>query len=232
MSDPTLPPSDGEPESAAASTPPVPEVPAAPPAYEAPAAPPAPPAPPAYEAPAQPVPPPPPAYQAPPPGYQPPPGVAAPATANSDWGTRALGYLIDYAPIVAIYIVGWIIALILGQIAGILGALVLLLTWAAAIGWWIWNRAIMSGRTGQSLGRKVMGTTLIGEASGQPIGAGNAFVRDLAHIIDSLVCYIGWLMPLWDGKRQTIADKIMTTVVVPGPKQSLDAAIRSSLPTS
>jgi RDD family len=41
-----------------------------------------------------------------------------------------------------------------------------------------------------------------------------AFVRDLAHIIDSIICYIGWLFPLWDARRQTIADKIMSTVVV------------------
>jgi hypothetical protein len=26
-----------------------------------------------------------------------------------------------------------------------------------------------------------------------------------------LICYIGWLFPLWDAKRQTIGDKIMTT---------------------
>ena len=41
-----------------------------------------------------------------------------------------------------------------------------------------------------------------------------AFVRQLAHIIDSLICYIGWLFPLWDAKRQTIADKIMSTIVI------------------
>ena len=28
-------------------------------------------------------------------------------------------------------------------------------------------------------------------------------------------CYFGWLFPLWDAKRQTFADKIIGTVVVP-----------------
>ena len=30
-----------------------------------------------------------------------------------------------------------------------------------------------------------------------------------------LICYIGYLFPLWDAKRQTLADKIMTTVCLP-----------------
>ena len=34
------------------------------------------------------------------------------------------------------------------------------------------------------------------------------------HVLDSLPCYLGYLWPLWDAKRQTFADKIMSTVVV------------------
>jgi len=48
--------------------------------------------------------------------------------------------------------------------------------------------------------------------TGRPIG-GMAFVRDLTHILDSLACYLGWLWPLWDAKRQTFADKLIKTVV-------------------
>jgi hypothetical protein len=29
------------------------------------------------------------------------------------------------------------------------------------------------------------------------------FVRQLAHYVDSLLCYLGWLWPIWDAKRQT-----------------------------
>jgi len=42
-----------------------------------------------------------------------------------------------------------------------------------------------------------------------------AFVRDICHVLDTLACFIGWLFPLWDARRQTLADKIMHTVVVP-----------------
>jgi len=76
----------------------------------------------------------------------------------------------------------------------------------------VYNRWYKGGQ-GQSFGKKQLGLTLVAESTGQPIGMGKAFLRDLAHIVDSLICYIGYLFPLWDQKRQTIADKIMTTVV-------------------
>lgn len=77
-----------------------------------------------------------------------------------------------------------------------------------------WNVVIRQGKTGQSIGKSALGIMLIGERTRQPIGAGGNFLRQLAHIIDGLICNIGYLWPLWDAKRQTIADKIMNTIVV------------------
>ncbi|MBE1486426.1 RDD family protein [Plantactinospora soyae] len=77
-----------------------------------------------------------------------------------------------------------------------------------------YNRWYLTGKTGQSWGKKALGISLIDEAGGQPIGMGKAFVRELAHFVDGIICYIGYLFPLWDAKKQTIADKIMKTVVV------------------
>ncbi|WP_197695985.1 RDD family protein, partial [Mycobacterium sp. E1715] len=53
------------------------------------------------------------------------------------------------------------------------------------------------------------------EVTGQPIGFGMSVVRSLAHFVDAIICFIGFLFPLWDSKRQTLADKIMTTVCLP-----------------
>ena len=77
---------------------------------------------------------------------------------------------------------------------------------------WGYNRWYLGGQ-GQSIGKRTLGLTLIGESTGQPIGTLKAFLRDVAHILDTLACMVGWLFPLWDTKRQTFADKIMTTVV-------------------
>jgi uncharacterized RDD family membrane protein YckC len=91
---------------------------------------------------------------------------------------------------------------------------VTVLFYLVAIAFWIYNRCVLAGR-GQSLGKRAMNIKLVSEETGQPIGTLMAFVRDICHILDSFVCYIGWLFPLWDAKRQTFADKIMRTVVVP-----------------
>jgi uncharacterized RDD family membrane protein YckC len=61
---------------------------------------------------------------------------------------------------------------------------------------------------------------VVSEKTWRPIGFGPSIVRFFAHIIDGLACYIGFLWPLWDAKRQTFADKIMTTVCVPVEAQS------------
>lgn len=79
---------------------------------------------------------------------------------------------------------------------------------------WGYNRWFQAGKTGQSWGKKALGLRLVGEQTGAPIGAGLAFARDLAHFIDSIICYIGYLFPLWDAKKQTISDKLVKTLVI------------------
>lgn len=71
-------------------------------------------------------------------------------------------------------------------------AVIWLLCILASLGWWIYNRCIQAGRTGQSLGKKTLHLRLLSEKTGEPIGAGMAFARDICHILDSLACYIGW----------------------------------------
>jgi uncharacterized RDD family membrane protein YckC len=130
---------------------------------------------------------------------------AASPAAYANWGQRVAGYLIDYVPIIVFELIGIISR----------NAIIYLLFILASIGWWIYNRVFQAGRTGQSLGKKTMHLRLLSEKTGEPIGAGMAFVRDICHILDSLACYIGWLFPIWDAKRQTFADKIVGTVVIP-----------------
>lgn len=100
---------------------------------------------------------------------------------------------------------------------GVAPILMILLGALLYVGFAIWNLFIKQGRTGYTIGKGVLGIKLVSERTGQPIGAGKCFVRQLAHILDSF-CYIGYLWPLWDAKKQTFADKIMTTIVVNQPK--------------
>jgi uncharacterized RDD family membrane protein YckC len=78
---------------------------------------------------------------------------------------------------------------------------------AAVIAW-------MKSSWGQSLGQKALNIRMIREVDGQTPSFGLAFGREVAHIVDGALCCVGYLWPLWDGKKQTLADKIVNTVVI------------------
>lgn len=95
----------------------------------------------------------------------------------------------------------------------------------AAFGWVVYNRYFLAGRTGQSVGKRVTRTWLVTRSTGRPVGPFNAFLRDLLHILDGFG-YVGYLWPLWDDERQTLADKIVQTVVVRTPVPPLSEVER------
>lgn len=169
---------------------------------------------------------------APPASYGAPVGAVAPGAAVgpggqplAEFGPRAIGFLIDYVAPLVIVVAGWIVFFILAAISnitGIIGILVLIAAWLAAIAMWI-SYSYQAGKTGQSPGMRMQGIRCISEETGQPIGGGQGIVRYFAHFVDSIICDIGWLFPLWDPKKQTIADKIMKTIVVTGaPKEGFN----------
>jgi uncharacterized RDD family membrane protein YckC len=183
-----------------------------------------------YEPPATP-PPPPPAYgqygvpeSSPPPsgqygapapyGAQPMPSsqyAATPGAPYAAWISRVGATLLDaiivFVPLVVLAIIG-------AAIGHGVGAAILILAYIGAFVFSLWNQVFRQGTTGQTLGKQVVGIKLIREQDGQPVGAGMAFVRSIAHFLDSIPCYVGFLWPLWDAKNQTFADKVCSTVVV------------------
>jgi uncharacterized RDD family membrane protein YckC len=94
------------------------------------------------------------------------------------------------------------------------GAVLVLLGYLGSLGIFIWNVVFRQGNTGQTVGKQALNVKLIRESDAQFVGPGMSFVRNLAHILDALPCYIGYFWPLWDDKRQTFADKVCSTVVV------------------
>ncbi len=161
-------------------------------------------------------------------GYGVPQGVTF-----AHWGKRVGAYLIDaLISVVALipYFIGIGIAAgssttdpATGQLtmddgsAGIV-AILSLISAVLSLAYFIWNYCLKQGRSGYTIGKGVLGIKLVKAETGQPIGAGMSFVRYLAHIIDALPCYLGFLWPLWDSKRQTFADKIIGTYVIDQPK--------------
>lgn len=88
-------------------------------------------------------------------------------------------------------------------------------------GWFIfvlWNFCSLQGKTGRSIGKRIVNISLVNEASGQPLGGADTFLREVLHLLD-LLSIVGFLWPLWDAKRQTFSDKICRTVVIDGAPQ-------------
>ncbi|MCD9873450.1 RDD family protein [Streptomyces guryensis] len=124
----------------------------------------------------------------------------------ASWGQRFLGLLVDMLVFLPPYII-----VVIGGVSKI-WALVIV-GYLAVLGVAIWQ-LVREGSTGQTVGKQAVGIRLVKETDGQPLGFGLAFVRRLAHFLDSIACYIGWLWPAWDPKRQTFADKICSTIVI------------------
>jgi uncharacterized RDD family membrane protein YckC len=136
----------------------------------------------------------------------------------ANWGWRFLGGVIDYGPI-------WVLSLVLAQVNIPIGdrdlnvGLVIFILVIAV------NNVYLQGMTGQSIGKRVLGLQLVrmvvsqrGEQKLVLPGVGRALRRQLFHIVDAVVFYIGFLVPLISRNRQTWADMIAKTVVLKEPQ--------------
>ena len=100
----------------------------------------------------------------------------------------------------------------------VVGGLLIALGVLVSFGIWLWNRVFRMGRTGQSVGKKVIGLRLIDEKAGRPIGAWMCFLRELVSGVVNQVFYLAYLWMLWDPDKQTLGDKAVHSTVVVVPK--------------
>ncbi len=154
----------------------------------------------------------------------------------ASFGQRALAYLVDLAITLVgmIPVIFGIILIVVGAPSEIttdqfgdpitsgdsnaalvvVGGLLIGLGALISLGITIWNRVFKMGRTGQSVGKKVIGLYLLDDKTGQPVGAGMTFVREIVNSLVNQVIYIGWLWMLWDADKQTLGDKAVHSNVV------------------
>lgn len=149
-------------------------------------------------------------------------------SAYASWGSRVGAALLDGIPAGLLYVVGVVVipATMTGAsgshghyTAGgpsAVGIVVMVACWLAGLAYLIWNVGFNQGRTGQTWGKRVVGISVIAEQTQLPLGVGASIGRQLAHIVDALPCYLGFLFPLWDAKSQTLADKMLQSIVIPG----------------
>lgn len=141
---------------------------------------------------------------------------AAPALAS--WPARAGAFALDVVLGVAVIVV------------------TALLGYAARDSWTLWvyatvatlaaaailvNRWLLPSITGWSLGRSLFSIRVVRVPAGAPAGMGRLILRDVAHLVDTIAVFLGWLWPLWDPRHRTFADLLLHTEVhvVPTPER-------------
>lgn len=157
------------------------------------------------------------------------PTVYGPALDYATWGDRALGYIIDAL------LVGVVMALLYGAAGGMLTGLaglagkdaaggmcclLLGLFPIASLAVGIFNRVYLVARRGASIGQGVMKLKVV-DGAGNLLTQGAALIRLLAQIGMSLVPFLPvleLLWPLWDDRRQTLHDKVVSCYVINNPQ--------------
>lgn len=137
------------------------------------------------------------------------------------WGRRAGAFLLDLSVLLTLCGTAYFGGDAIGGAAGVWFASAF---YTAGLVVNFYNKCVRMGRTGQSWGKQAMGFGLLMDSNRRPMGWFRALVREFAHAADMVSLGVGWLFPLWDAKRQTLADKIMRTVPVNRPQQQTYAA--------
>jgi len=162
------------------------------------------------------------------------PGLVSspPAMDYAQWGTRALGYLVDMLfvgvigaalLVVAGLVFGGAVGLgsgihpDVGQAFGQVGCCLIFSVFPIAtllVG--LYNKVYLVARRGASIGQGVVHVRVV-DAYGRLLSTGTAAIRLLAQVGISFVPFGGFvdlLWPLWDPQRQTLHDKAVGCYVI------------------
>lgn len=155
----------------------------------------------------------------PPPGYG-----TAPAVDYASWGQRALALILDGLFSLLLYLPG-IVLLSIGAAMSdsgdgggpliIVGAVLMFAAFVVQI----WNTGWRQGAQGWSWGKQVMKIKLVRAADAQPpggwLGIGRLLLRTaLGNITFGIYTLLTYLWPLWDERKQSLDDKMLSTLVV------------------
>jgi Mce-associated membrane protein len=126
------------------------------------------------------------------------------------WHIRAAALLVDVLPGLAVSVTMALVGLAVPMrsawwwicVVGLAGAALLTMV----------NRVVLPVIIGWSLGRALMGIVVVGPDDAAA-GVGRLLCRELAHLLDTLSVFVGWLWPLWDSRHRTFADLLVHTEV-------------------
>ena len=126
----------------------------------------------------------------------------------ASYGLRVIGYIIDGLIVGAVGLLLYLVAR---------GTNSTILSLVAALAGFLYAGILIGGWTGQTLGMKAVGVRCVNGADGSAVTYSTSFLRALIHAlfqIIPIVVLIDLLWPIWDGRNQTLHDKVASTVVV------------------
>jgi uncharacterized RDD family membrane protein YckC len=126
----------------------------------------------------------------------------------SGFWRRFVAYVIDN---ILISVVFWLVALVLGAIAGDGGVIVAYIL--GTIGVFVYFAAMESSTSQATIGKIALGIQVT-DLQGNRISFGKALGRNLAKILSALILYIGFIMAAFTARKQALHDMIAGTLVV------------------
>jgi len=140
---------------------------------------------------------------------------------KAPYGRRILAWLIDIiclSLVAAVIIVPGIIALFSDAVR-LLGIAILIVSPIVILGFSFWNSVFRQGKTGQTIGKRLLSTKLISTEDGMSVGVGPAFLRLLVAwalnaFTGGIFFIVDFLFPLFDKQGQRVVDKMLKTQVI------------------
>ena len=77
----------------------------------------------------------------------------------------------------------------------------------------LYNMTYLVSKTGQSVGRRLVGISITDAKTGEPVGFMRTLARNLFAGLITGILYLGFLRLLVDRRKQTWHDKVFGTVV-------------------
>lgn len=86
---------------------------------------------------------------------------------------------------------------------------------AGLITGWLYAAIMESGQWQATVGKRSLGIKVV-DMNGQRVSFGQATGRHFGKYLSTIILCIGYLMMIWDEKRQTLHDKMAGTLIVRG----------------
>ncbi|MGC0316231.1 RDD family protein [Kitasatospora acidiphila] len=142
----------------------------------------------------------------------------------ADWSTRAMSTLLEITIAMGIMQAYSVVLYLAQPPFALIQALALLVGvqmqpvfrffyWVLPLAFLVWQAALR-GRTGQSLGQRLMRIVTVDEDTAAPLGPARSVMRSVLHVVDIGTVFFGFLRPVVHYRRQTLADQICRSLVV------------------